>query len=422
VAQAAGVAALIPLLLSVLFVVLYALPVPMTDEWLLVQNAMIWRSATPTLSGIVTALSDMRWMIYEHPILIPNLIYLAVADLVHYDTRAFVAITLACYAGIVLCAAWRGVRGPALLATAFIVFSPAHYMELLWGVQFTLALSIAFPVIGLSILDAATDGHRLNWRRVVIAVLAIGCGILSSAGAAFALPAAAVLVALKPITRASKITLDVLLIGLFAVASLALRDKGSAIHISIKDVMEVLTSFGALLYSSPVGLNQFGLNARSVAGAALFLLDVLLFVQAHRTRTHSAIAFAVALIVFGGLAMSAVAISRGYLGNWHLQYALPFLVGSIGLAWHALNSRNTSLARVPALVVLALVVTGAFGYWSAFIHRGPAYHAYAMTVRNYMLTLPSHPHQPKPFPRTGGWDATPAMVRFLHDRGNPAFR
>jgi hypothetical protein len=153
----------------------------------------------------------------------------------------------------------------------------------------------------------------------------------------------------------------------------------------------------------------------------LIVLDIVIAVSLVRKKRTNQALLPCSHIVFGGVAIGVVTLARTYIGNWHLQLVLPVFMGSIMLATTAFQTKVTS-ARILAMVMFALITSGLFGYARAFAYNGPAYRAYAEKVTEYMRALPKNPDQSKPFPETGGWDATVAMTNFLKKAGNPAFK
>lgn len=411
-----------PTAVAVVFVSMYALSTPLTDEWLLVHNAMVWQAAPDTMSGIIGSWYHMRWFIYEHPIIIPNLIYLLIMPHLHYDTRALVAITLICFLALVWVSCWR-TKSHALgiIAASLLAFSPSHYMEYFWGFQFAFAMSTTLAIAGLGLIDFGMKSDHESVRKIAIGFVVICCGFLCSAGAALGFLAAIVLCLNGDVQRNRRLGIGIVAVVLFAAAIAWRHGARLESDVGFKNVLMVLTAIGSVLYSSPVGMGKFGVDPRSVAGAVVVLLDLLLIWRVVKRGAIGVVIFPCALIAFGGAAIGTVTLARDYIGNWHLQLVLPLLVGSALLAGTAVKSGGlgTKALGVAMLVVLA---TGALGYVRGFHEYGPAYRLYAERVTQYMKTLPQDPGQPKPFPETGGWDATPQMTSFLMKAGNPAFK
>lgn len=412
----------LPLATAIFFVATYALATPLTDEWLMVGNAMLLKRAPESLSGVLAAMHHMRWSIYEHPIVIPNIVYLLFLPHVHYDTRFLVGITLSCFLVMVLVVYWRTKRSSLpTIASALIVLSPAHYMEFFWGFQFAFAMSTTLAVAGLAIIDLGVNASKGYIRNTILGFIIIGLGLLCSAGAAFAFLAVLILALNKNIKFERRLFITFIGTILF-IASVAWR-HGTHLEfgISSKNILMILTSFGGVLYGSPVGMRVFGLDTRSIAGGILAILNLLIVVSMVRKEYVYRIVFPCSLIFFSVAMIGAITLSRDYIGNWHLQLALPLFIGSAMLA--AAAFRIPSLpTKVLAILLFVLISSGVFGYVKSFEYYGPAYRAYAERVTEYMRTLPQHPDQPKPFPGTGGWDVTAKMVQFLKAAGNPAIK
>src|SRR5215813_6620484 len=77
------------------------------------------------------------WRFSDHWVAVPFLIYWLLAGLTHFNSTVFIVITLATFTAQL--AIYRRYIVPstaAVLPIALVLFSPAHYMELLWGFQF----------------------------------------------------------------------------------------------------------------------------------------------------------------------------------------------------------------------------------------------------------------------------------------------
>lgn len=410
-------AAILPFLATLVFIARFATPTPLTDEWLLVSNAMIAQYAS--LKNIPVIIGAIGWRINDHPLVVPNLIYLAVAPFFGFDARAMIAVTLACFLAVALTLQRAGLSVVATLFAALVLASPAHFMEFQWGFQFTLTLSIWLPVIGLVVLDRGTQTGRIEPRAARIFATLAALGVLSSAPAAFSLIAAGALIALKPLPRRERITAILALAAAFLAVALLLHaigrggDNGGPAPV----ISFVLTAIGAVLFGSPVVLSDFGLDARSAAGlvliAAMLVLGLLL---AARGRIGT-LALPAALALYGIVMLSAVAVTRGYLGNWHIQMAIPVLLAAIILADRAWPV-GAIPARAASLLVFATIALGIVGAWHGFTTEGPAYAQYARDVTSYMRNIRNDPGE-KPFP--SGWDVAPEMVDFLKKKGNSSF-
>jgi hypothetical protein len=103
------------------------------------------------------------------------------------------------------------------------------------------------------------------------------------------------------------------------------------------------------------------------------------------------LALPLALFTFGFLSIAAIAVFRPCIGNWHLQAALPAIVGAYGvaiaLARHLVSPTTLTLKAV----MTALLSVVAIGYWYGHTKYGPEYNAYANKVSNYMHNYLDHP-------------------------------
>lgn len=410
----------LPLAATIAFVAIYALATPLTDEWLMVGNAMLLKSAPSSVDGILVALHHMRWFIYEHPIFIPNTVYLLIMPPLHYDTRVLVGITLMCFMTMVIIVFLK-TKGnlPATIAMALIAFSTSHYMEYFWGFQFAFAMSTAFAVIGLATIESGVIAMENQTTKITAGFILIALGLLCSAGAAFGFFAALVFILKRGLNWKRRLYIALLGAVLLALAITWRHGTRVELNISAKNILMGLSSLGGILFSSPVSMRSFGLDARSVAGALLITVDTMLLASLVRRKCTDQALLACSLIVFGAAAIGAVTLARTYIGNWHLQLVLPVFMGSIMLAVTAFQIRETS-TKIFAILMFALLASGVFGYVRAYVYYGPAYRGYAEKVTEYMRTLQGDPNQPKPFPETGGWDVTVKMVEFLKAAQNPS--
>src|SRR5438093_12699475 len=64
-------------LAGILFIFLYAVATPLTDDWLLLQNAMLVQQANiKDIAGLQVVDYTLRWKLGEHPLLVPMAFYL----------------------------------------------------------------------------------------------------------------------------------------------------------------------------------------------------------------------------------------------------------------------------------------------------------------------------------------------------------
>jgi hypothetical protein len=411
----------IPMAAAGIFVWLHAISYPLTDEWLLLRNAMTahdmgWSDPLRTLSA-------MTWKIYEHPIVLPNFVYLLIGPIFHYDSRAFIFITLVCFATMLIVfrtaiasSAW------AALPAALVLFAPSHYMEFMWGFQFAMAMSIALTVLGLAIFNRTTpeESTAMFSVRLSCALCLIIAGLFSSGEAAFGFPALLVLGLLKRLSvpRCRTVIGISLLAFVVAIASMGASANLRSIPI-LRDIMVIPTALGAVLVGSPVGLTAFPFNWTAAIGLAICVIVVLCTVVAWRRGLLAELALPLALFTFGFLVIAAIAVSRPYLGNWHLQAALPAILGAYGAAIVLARHVASPVTLTLKAVTTALVGLVAIGYWYGHTKYGPEYNAYANKVANYARNYLDHPDAPKPYPPTGGWDFNSAMASFWRNNGPP---
>jgi hypothetical protein len=409
----------IPVVVAGTFVWLYAISYPLTDEWMLFRNAMVAHSLG--WSDPVSTLSAMTWKIYDHPIVLPNLLYLLIAPIFHYDARVFIFITLVCFATMLIVFRTEvGSNAWTALPMAFVLFAPSHYSEFLWGFQFTMTMSITLTVLALAFFNRTTpeESTARFSARLLCALCLIIAGFLSSGEAVLGFPALLVLGLLKRLTvPRCRVVFGVSLLALWAAMS-TLGAAGYLRNISIlRDIMAILTALGAVLVGTPGGLTTFSFNWTAAIGLAICLVVVFCTLVAWRRGLIGELSLPLALFTFGFLLVAAIAVSRPYLANWHLQAALPAILGAYGAAIVLARHFRSPITLTLQAIITALVGFVAIGYWQGYSKYGPAANANGNKVANYMDSYLTNPNAPKPYPPTGGWDFNSAMARFLRDNG-----
>jgi hypothetical protein len=139
----------------------------------------------------------------------------------------------------------------------------------------------------------------------------------------------------------------------------------------------------------------------------MFGFSVLLAV---RIRRVAEIALPISWVVFGLLTVTAISVTRPYLGNWHIQCALPIATGAYACALLTWPRKPFLFARG------ALLVACIFGIAAGFITHGPFYYSYARSIEAYGPHSLADPNTPKPYPDTPH-DLTPDLVLFLAAHG-----
>src|SRR5690348_7904405 len=204
----------IPALVLIAFIGRYATAMPVTDEWFFLRTvAALEQVPWSNLSQIFQLLP---YKIYDHHVIIPFLLYWPVSELSNFDNRALLAITFAAWTAILLLFRYAVIRSIWwTVPVAMVLFSPGRYMEFLWGFQFTLALSVLFPLLGLAVLGSITsaDGVAGELRKFLAAIGLILLGTLSSAGGFFGFIGAVVMLSMQPLPRGHRPFLLELLIA-----------------------------------------------------------------------------------------------------------------------------------------------------------------------------------------------------------------
>ncbi len=188
--------AALPLIAVVSFVYLFASPLPLTDEWSYTHALRLWHGFDLTSwEGMLAAFETYPTRHNEHLVVLPFVIYAPLMEQLNYDSRFVIYLTLASFAAL------AGLFRPLFKTNPWlwclvclILFCPSHYMEFLWAWQITLTWSVLLPICGFFLIDrsrAQTTSLHVS-RDIVLGVLAISLGTLSSAGGFFGFPAALV--------------------------------------------------------------------------------------------------------------------------------------------------------------------------------------------------------------------------------------
>jgi hypothetical protein len=419
------VTALVCIAAAALFVIVYATPMPLTDEWLFLRSVIaLERLDLTSFEGWRAAWDVAALTIYDHCVAVPFLIYWALAGVVNFDNRAFVAITLVGFVVQYLVYLRHVLRSHlAVLPIALVVFSPAHYVEFLWGFEFTLSLSILLPMLGLVVLDrlSASDGCRSRVAKMMSGFVLVTLGALSSAAGAFGFVAAAGLLVVKPLPRTTR-TLAVAVFGGAAVVALCGLSSTRSMRMEGGKVLQALTAFGALITGSPVGLTEFQIDDLSLTGLAIVGATAVVAARALALRRLPAIALPMSFVMLGGLSIAGVVLNRDWLGNWHLQHALPALCGAYAAAVLLRRLDASIYASAPLYVLTAILLLSPVGYYMGFSYYGPRYHAYVKSIEDYARRFVDEPDLKKPFPPTRVWDLDVEMVSFLKSRGHASLR
>ena len=422
--QALGLAFLaVPLLALIAFIGTYARPMPVTDEWFFLRAVMALEQVP--WSNLSQIFQLLPYKIYDHHVIIPFLLYWPISELSNFDNRALLAITFAAWTAILLLFRYAVIRSVWwTVPVAMVLFSPARYMEFLWGFQFTLALSVLFPLLGLAVLGSITsaDGVAGELRKFLAAIGLILLGTLSSAGGFFGFIGAMVMLAMQPLPRGHRLFLFELLIAVMAaVYFLLMRDSGRIPVVDIRNILFIFTAVGSAIVGMPEAFRNFALDARSIAGAGVMLLMALAIIAAARHRILPALALPAGIFASSICSVAAIAVAREYLGNWHIVYAVPAVCASYAACHVVFRELRSVAAAQLSLSAAVLLMFSLVGYYAGFADYGPEYNGYVRTIEQYARSYLANPSKPKPFPLTGGWDLNADMVWFLAAKHHAVF-
>lgn len=373
-----------PLIAAVIFVHRFAGPLPLTDEWGYTHALRLWHGVDLTSwEGIRSAGEIYPARHSEHLVVLPFIIYAPLMELFNYDSRFIIYLTVASFA--VLAGLFRPVfkTNPWLWTlVCLILFCPSHYMEFMWAWQITLTWSVLFSVLGLTFIDRREPATPI--RNTFYGVSAITMGTLSSAGGFFGFPAALLLVWLRENTRPTKLIQSAIVVGAgifiyFTSMSSAARE----LSVGAREIWYILTVLGGTLWGTPVAMTEFRLGPTSIGGLGVLIALGAVVIRTVVIKKWADLALPLSITAFGFLCIAPIAISREYLGNWHLQYALPIFCGGLAGAYrlHQWDRSKWSLGALALLVVL--LSSSLVGYFRGFQKRGPEYRAYVQGIEEY---------------------------------------
>jgi hypothetical protein len=175
--------AIVPAALPIRLIDCYGVNVPFGDEWSLVSLFAKWNDHQMTFA-------DLFRQHNEHRILFPKLIYIAFAQLTHWNLRAemffsvfLCAITSACVYGLLRrTVAGTTRRHMAIWAVSnLLIFSPGQAENWFWGFQIQMFMPTVCLVGSLLILDSPRIhvGRFLSGCALaVVATFSFGSGLL----------------------------------------------------------------------------------------------------------------------------------------------------------------------------------------------------------------------------------------------------
>jgi hypothetical protein len=163
--------------------------------------------------------------------------------------------------------------------------------------------------------------------------------------------------------------------------------------------LQVLTALGGIIWGMPADLSEFGIDRRSATGALVLACLAAALARAWRRRMLSRIALPLSFAAFGLLCLASVALGRGYLGNWHLQYGLPVVCGAYACAYGVWREQPRAAgARIPFAALALVLLASAAGSARAFAQHGPKCRSIARRIEKYALLSLREPDLEKPFP------------------------
>jgi hypothetical protein len=402
---------LAPVIATAFFIGHFSSPFPLTDEWALVRDAMHAERGE---------WSSFLWRINGHPLIVPFLVYWPIAELFRFDGRAQIGVTVVCLV-LQLLLFQRSSRAtlPEMIPASILLFGLSHWMEFLWGMQMAFALGVTSAVWGLWMLNQylmTGSSTRLlgAMALVIIGALCYGGGVLSFLSATFLM-----IVRSSPFSRKLAAAIATIAVG-FAIVALFSQAPPMTIE-PYRDVLFLLTALGALIIGSPVGIIHFEWGTLPMIGVVVALVACWGILFGLRDRSGEQ-PFYVAILILGITSLAAVSVTRPYLGNWHLQLALPAIYGAYGLWLTAAKTNPLSpLTRTGFALCTTLLCGVLIADYTGFAREGPSYRKYIAGIERYALNYETGHTSPPPYPVPDGWDLNQDMLNFLKRKHNGLF-
>jgi hypothetical protein len=415
---------LLPLLAALVFVAHFAIAMPVTDEWLFLDADLKLEGVdVTTRAGLHEARQLFPAKLSEHWIAVPFLVYHAIAARAHYDSRVFMYVTVALLALVAFL--FRRFVIPStfwVLPVVLLLFSASHYMDFMLGWQYTFALSITFPIVGLVILDRIPVRGSESRQAAGVLACSVCCaaGVLSSAPGFFGFPCALLLVALKPFDKLRKVAW----IGVIAIVAAVLylklmKGTSRGFMPDARVPFEFLTGLGGPIFGTPHVLSEFGVDASSLCGIVILVCSIAITVRAARIGALDRIALPLCIGVLGILCVATSALARRWLGNWHLQLALPAVCGMYAAGWRLWRIDRTKHSAVPFFAIWALMIGGVGGWWIGITRYAPKFGEYHKSVETFARHYLDEPDRVIPYP--GSIHLTPQLILFLSAHEHPLF-
>lgn len=136
--------------------------------------------------------------------------------------------------------------------------------------------------------------------------------------------------------------------------------------------------------------------------------------RAVRIRAVPSLALAGSITLFGFLCVIPIALVRAYLGNWHIQYVLPAVVGAYAIAAILWHQDRTRWSLAPLLMLSGLLSSRVYGYARGFSFYGPEYAQYIASIEPHAFRFLAHADQVPPYPaQHPDKDLDPRLILFL---------
>jgi hypothetical protein len=412
---------LLPIPLAIYYTMSFSVPAPITDEWQLTNNAMIahnmgWKHPLDTARA-------MRWRGRDHPLITTTIVYLIVGPRVHYDARVFIMITLGCYGVWLWVFRTRIADSPwTALPVALLLFTPSHWMEMVWGFQFGTSLSLMLPIVALAVMDTLPE--LANWRafgwRLVAALALISAGSLAVAGGLFGFPALIVMMVVRRLSWMMKSVTIVAAAALFLLINYTSRTAPTPWQYTPRVFNTIMIGIGGTITGLPGGTFDFPFELPAFLGLVFCLIMLTSIAVAIYQRVLPILSLPLGLFVIGFLSAVGVSGTRPYIGNWHLEMILPAVVGAYGSV--VMLARVVPGPRIQAFFgfaagLVCLVLSAHGQAWK----YGADHRSYAMSVNTYMKEYLIHPDAKKPYP-IPPQDFDADLARFLQKKHYNKFK
>jgi len=371
---------LLPMLVYVWYVRTYGVDVIFWDEWAAVR--LIGKMYRGTL-----ALIDL-WTPYgPHRMLIPNVWYLMLARIAHFNTKddMYASVLLLVAAFATACILYRRSGGSSLwplVPAAYLFFGLAPYENALWGFQVAWYMVLCGFLLALAALDGLGTSRPPARTLAFLAALGLAtiascssvqgllvwpCGLLYMVGRGYGRPVRVLLWSAAAILVAGLYLQGVDTHATYGHPFLEFTHHPASAALYFLVALGAFVIPGPSVAVSPVPMNVGGLLPDAVAGGLLLALSgALIATWIRRPDARASLSLAVACITFGLLFDATLVVGRSWLGvleaassRYSLYNLLVFTGCYFGLvALVRRGGRADDSALLAGMLVLVILQVG----------------------------------------------------------------